>query len=64
MVNALWGGADLVGGLLLARAVTGEGPKATARREAFGFGVAAFSAWAVVGERIVGVNGPEPGPDE
>jgi hypothetical protein len=64
VVNALWGGANLVGGLLLARAVTGEGPEVIARREAFGLGVAAFSAWAVVGERIVRVSGPKPGTDE
>ncbi|MGP5076628.1 hypothetical protein ACTXKZ_01060 [Brachybacterium alimentarium] len=60
--NALWGSANLLAGLLLMRACSGSSAEAGPRREAFGIGVVAFSAWAVMGERLLGFNSA-PHPD-
>ncbi|MGP5033876.1 hypothetical protein [Brachybacterium alimentarium] len=62
-VNALWGGAtNLLAGLVLMRAASGRSAEAGTAREAFGIGVVAFSAWAVMGERLLGFNSA-PHPD-
>lgn len=61
-VNALWGATNLLAGLVLMRAASGRPAEAGTAREAFGIGVVAFSAWAVMGERLLGFNSA-PHPD-
>lgn len=61
--NAVWGAANLAGGLLLARAATGGGREATIPLEPFALGAAACCLWGVVGERMFGFNEPASGTD-
>lgn len=57
-VNALWGGMNLVGGLVLIRVCSRKVASRGRVPEAFGIGAAASATWAVVGERMFEFNSP------
>ncbi|MFC0672961.1 hypothetical protein [Brachybacterium hainanense] len=53
-VNALWGAANLAAGLLVIRAATAKGARWAPQLPRIAAGAAAFSLWAVVGEKVFG----------
>jgi hypothetical protein len=55
-VNAIWGAANLAGGLILARRAATPGPRWGADLHAFGIGAASFAAWMALSERLLGTN--------
>jgi hypothetical protein len=56
VVNAVWGGANLLGGLLLTRSAGGPGRRWDERLVAFDAGAAAFAAWMALSEGLMRVN--------
>ncbi|USQ78873.1 hypothetical protein NF556_14730 [Ornithinimicrobium faecis] len=56
LVNALWGGANLMGGLALARSAASPGPRWGPEAHAFGAGAAAFATWMFLSEVLLEVN--------
>jgi len=54
--NLAWGAANLAGGLALVSRPKGAGRRWGPRYQAFGYGVAAFSLWAAVAERVFPLN--------
>src|SRR5688572_15136504 len=55
-VNAIWGAANLAGGLVLARAAATPGRRWGADLHAFGTGAAVFAGWMALSERLLGTN--------
>lgn len=56
VVNAVWGGSNLVGGLALARSAARPGRRWGSEINAFGAGAAAFGAWMFLSELLLEVN--------
>ncbi len=64
LVNGVWGGVNLLGGLLLARSAGGPDRRWDHRLVAFDAGAAAFAAWMALSEGLMRVNSavsPDPG---
>jgi len=55
-VNAVWGGANLLGGLALARSAATAGRRWGGELNAFGAGAAGFAAWMFCSELLWSVN--------
>lgn len=55
-VNAIWGAANLAGGLALAHAAATPGRRWGADLHAFATGAAIFAGWMAVSERLLGTN--------
>lgn len=56
VANAVWGGANLVGGLVLARTGASAGERWGGELNAFGAGAAVFSTWMFVSELAMPLN--------
>lgn len=52
LVNAVWGGSNLVGGLALVRFATGPGHRWGPEIHAFGAGAAVFAVWGFLSELV------------
>lgn len=64
LVNAVWGGGNLLGGLVAARGLSSPGPRWGRELHAFGAGAAGFAAWMFLSELLWSVNtqrGPRSG---
>jgi len=59
-VNAVWGAANLAGGLALIARVAGGTGRWDSRLATFNLGAAGFAAWAALAERTLKVNWTDP----
>ncbi|WP_114854780.1 hypothetical protein [Brachybacterium sp. YJGR34] len=56
-VNAVWGAANLAGGLVLVSSAVRRGEDGRGELNAFGAGAALIAVWGAVGERVFRFNG-------